>query len=201
MTYQTALGLVSVALSAVGYGHYFTSIVRGRTKPHLFSWLVWTIVLCIVFLAQLSRGAAAGAWATGASCVACAIIAVLTLSRGEKNITASDKAALAGALLIIPVWYGTRDPLWAVLMAIAIDALAYYPTFRKSYGKPYEESVFLYNVDIVKWIVALCALGSRSATTMLYPLFLIASDAALVVMILRRRAQAQAAARSDVFKM
>jgi hypothetical protein len=141
----------------------------------------------IVFLAQLSKGAGAGAWVTGFSAAACVLIAGLFVTRGEKNITKSDWLAFVGAIITIPVWYFTHDPLWAVILATAIDAMAYYPTFRKSYFKPYEENFFTYSMDTFKWIVALFALGNYSATTMLYPLFLLLANSALVSMILWRR--------------
>jgi hypothetical protein len=187
MSTQDFFGLLSVLCSAIGYGIYIKSIVRRRTKPHLFSWIVWTAVLAIVFLAQLSKGAGAGAWASGSSALACLIIALFGITRGEKNITPSDWIALAGGLTMIPVWYLTRDPLWVVVLAVAIDALAYYPTFRKSWFKPDEENPFLYAMDILKWLISFVAMSDYSLTTMLYPLFLIAANSALIGMICWRR--------------
>lgn len=187
MTYQDFLGYFSVAFAAVGYGSYIASILKKKTKPHLFSWGVWSLLMAIVFLAQVSKGAGAGAWVMGFSAAACLAIAVMAVKNGEKNITRSDWLALVGALITIPVWYATHDPFWAVVLATVIDGLAYYPTFRKSYGKPYEENVLTYTVDIFKWIVAFFALSDFSATTLIYPVFIFTSNCALVAMIMWRR--------------
>jgi len=184
---QNMIGLFSVLCAAIGYGSYIRSVLRNRTKPHLFSWGVWTLLMGIVFFAQMEKGAGAGGWVTGFSAAACLVIAILSITRGEKHITRSDWLALVGALITIPVWRITHDPLWAVILATAIDAMAYYPTFRKSYAKPYEENVPTYTIDTFKWIVALFALGSYSTTTMLYPLFLLGANSCLVGMILWRR--------------
>jgi hypothetical protein len=187
MTHQDFLGFFSVACASVGYGSYIRSILQKKTKPHLFSWGVWSLLMAIVFFAQVSKGAGAGAWVMGFSACCCLLITLMAIKNGEKNITKSDWLALAGALITIPVWYMTHDPLWAVLLATVIDGLAYYPTFRKSYGKPYEENVLTYSVDIFKWIVAFFALSDFSATTLIYPVFIFTSNCALVAMIMWRR--------------
>lgn len=184
---KQAFGLLSLVLSTVGYGGYIRSILNRRTRPHVFSWTVWAVLMGIVFLAQLSRGGAFGAWVTGYSAAACLAIAALSVKHGEKDITPGDWLAFGGALATIPAWYLTRDPLWAVMIATAIDALAYYPTFRKSYLKPHEENYFTYVMDILKWIAALFALGAYAPVTLIYPLFLMAANGALVATILLRR--------------
>lgn len=187
MVDKQTLGFISVALSAIGYGSYIRSIIQKRTKPHLFSWAVWAVLMVIVFLAQVSKGAAAGAWVTGFSAAACVVIAIFSVPFGEKHITRGDWLAFIGALITIPVWYFTNDPLWAVIIATLIDALAYYPTFRKSYAKPYEENAFTYTMDFLKWIFALFALGNYSLVTLFYPVFLLAANSSLVAMIIWRR--------------
>jgi len=80
-------GYLSVVFASVGYSTYIWSIVKGTTKPHAFSWGVWSILMAIIFFAQLSKGAAAGAWVTGYSAAICVVITVFAILRGEKNIT------------------------------------------------------------------------------------------------------------------
>lgn len=192
MTHHEVFGFVSVACAALGYGNYIRTVLIRQTKPHLFSWLVWGVVIGIICLAQLSKGAGAGAWATGFSSASCIVVAILAVTRGEKDITVSDWVAFAGAAAIIPVWHLTQNPLWAVILGSVIDALAYYPTYRKSYIKPFEENYLLYSLDIVKWMVAFFALGDYSATTLIYPIFCMVANGLLVAMILLRRAKVKA---------
>ncbi|HEU0117584.1 MAG TPA: hypothetical protein VFR09_03025 [Alphaproteobacteria bacterium] len=189
MSEKEYLGLLSIFLSLIGYGVYIRSIIRKVTKPHAFSWIIWSVLMGIVFFAQMSRGGGAGAWVTGASALMCCIISAGAIVRGEKNITRGDWLAFVGAALAIPVWYVTHDPLWAVVLSTCIDAMAYYPTFRKSWHKPFEENFVTYSMDTVKWTVALFALESYSPTTLIYPLFLMMANIALVSMILLRRGQ------------
>jgi hypothetical protein len=187
MSGKTILGLVSLALAGIGYGAYVLSVLRRRTRPHVFTWCTWTLVMGIAALAQLSGGAGAGGWVTAFSAVACLGIAVLALRHGDRNIARSDRLAFGAGLVIIPLWALSRNPLWAVVLASAIDAMAYYPTMRKSWLRPAEETWVTYSVDIVKWLFALSALKIYSAVTLIYPLFLLAANAGLIAIIVLRR--------------
>jgi hypothetical protein len=57
---------------------YFRDAVAGRTKPHVFSWLVWTITMGVVAGAQIAGGAGPGAWA--ALCAAGSNLAILVVA-------------------------------------------------------------------------------------------------------------------------
>ncbi len=187
MPSKELLGVLSIVCAIVSMSGYFWSIYKRRTKPHVFSWLVWGIVMSVVFFAQFNQGGGAGAWVTGFSAFIQFVVAGLAVFIGEKNITRGDWLAFIGALATIPLWYATKDPLSAVLLATAIDAFAYYPTFRKSWLKPYEENWFAYVVGALQWVPAMLALGSYSVTTMIYPACITTINLSLAGMLLVRR--------------
>lgn len=189
MTGKTIFGLVSVALAATGYTSYAVTVLRGRTRPHLFSWWIWGLVMAVAAAVQLTNGAGAGAWVTVFSAAACLAIALLSLRHGDRDIAPSDWVALAGALTILPVWAVTRNPLLAVVMASAIEWLGYYPTMRKSWRRPHQETAITYSLDLTKWLMSLWALTAYTAVTLIYPLALLAANTVLVTIILGRRAK------------
>lgn len=187
LEYKTILGIIAVAIGFVSYIPYFKDIFFGQTRPHVFSWFVWALLEGTAFFAQLSKGAGAGAWVTGTTAVLCFAVFVVSLSRGEKNFTGTDKLCLAGAILGIILWLATNNPLIAVILVSVTDFLGFVPTFRKSYYKPYEETAKLYAMSVLKLIFALLALKSFNATTALYPASLVLTNAAFVTMVLMRR--------------
>ena len=73
-----------------------------------------------------------------------------------------------------------------ILISI-VDCFAIYPTFRKTYLKPYEENLFSWSIDLIKFILQLFALKSFNLTTALFPIVIIVNDAALTAMIILRR--------------
>ena len=188
MTDKAILGLISVALAAIGYTSYAVTVLRGRTRPHILSWWIWGLVMAVAGAVQITNGAGAGAWVTAFSAAACLAIALLSLRHGDRKFAATDWAALAAALMIIPVWAATSDPLLAVVMASAIEWLGYIPTMRKSWQRPHEETSITYSLDLAKWMMSLGALTTWSVVTLIYPLALLAANALLVTIILGRRA-------------
>ena len=185
---KDAFGLLSLLLSIVSYVPYLRSIFAANTKPHAFTWLVWGAVMAIAFVAQLTGRAGAGSWATGLSAAFCLAIGVIALFRGEKHITRGDWIALITTLAAIPLWAATSDPLWSVLLVTGIDAVAYYPTFRKSWTKPDEELASKYVLTVVRYVFSLLALERYTIVTTIYQLVSILMEAGIVVMLLWRRA-------------
>jgi hypothetical protein len=188
VTLKDIFGLLSLTIAIVSYVPYFRSIFVANTKPHAFTWLVWGTVMAIAFFAQLSDKAGAGSWGTGLSAAFCLGIGIVALFRGEKHITRGDWIAFLTTFLAIPLWVVTSDPLWSVLLVTGIDAVAYYPTFRKSYAKPDEELAFKYVLTVIRYLFSLLALEHYTVVTSVYQFVSIFMEIGIVIMLLWRRA-------------
>ena len=187
MTATVLYGFLSVALLALSRAVYFTSIFRGRTKPHAFSWLIWAAISIIGFAAQFAEGAGPGSWARGFSAVTCAMLAVLGYFKGEKNITRGDWLTLLAALSAVPLWIITKTPVWSVIIVCIIDITGYFPTVRKSWHKPDDESSSSYFIATLCAFFSLFAIEHYTVSTWLYPALLVFSNSALAVYLLIRR--------------
>src|SRR5690606_9865601 len=154
----------ATAFGLMGYVVYLKDVFWGRTKPHAFSWLLWSLLASIGFFAQVSEGAGAGAWVTGMTAAMCLLIALIGAFSGKDHIMKIDLYCFIGALLGIVVWRLTNDPLTAVLIVSVIDALAFTPTFRKAYFKPYEETASAFTFSTFKWALGIIALESFNLT-------------------------------------
>lgn len=185
--YKIILALLATLIGLIGYIPYFRDIFKGTTKPHVFSWFIWSLLTGIAFAAQVVEGAGPGAWVTGFTAVVCSAVAVLAFSKGEKEITKSDWVCLVLALLGIALWLVTDNPLTAVIVVTITDALAFIPTFRKTYFKPHEETLTEYALAAVKFFISIIALESLTLSTWLYPASLVIMNGAFVVMALIRR--------------
>ena len=181
------LGWFSLVVATLAEIRYFHTIFQGKTKPHAFSWLVWAIAAATVFFSQDVSGAGPGAWATGLTAVVSFVVFTFALIKGENLITRLDWLSLLGALVAILLWYVTKDPLWAVALLSIIDALGFYPTFRKSWNKPEEESALAYGLAACKYVVALLALENVNLTTVLFPASVVLTNSTFVAMVLWRK--------------
>ena len=187
MTEKEILGGLSVVLGLVCYAVYIWGIYKGSTKPHLFTWLIWSILISITFSVQVVENAGPGSWHIGMSAMMNFFIVGVSFFRGEKNITRSDWVAFIIALSAIPVWKMTGNPLWAIIIVSMIDAAAYYPTFRKSWMKPWEEPALAYFIGMVQFSISLFALERVAFTTALYPAVVAALNFTMVFLLLWRR--------------
>ena len=71
------LSAAAIALTFIAFFPYIRSIQQGKTRPHAFSWVIWSCCTFIVFLAQLSDKGGAGAWPIGVSGIITIYVAIL----------------------------------------------------------------------------------------------------------------------------
>jgi len=187
--YHVVFAVLGSALGLVSFLFYFKDIFRGITKPHIFTWIIWTLLTGLTSLIQFSEGGGAGAWVAGVESLSCLGVAILAYSRGEKNITRVDWICFGGALAATAVWLLAEQPLVAVLLVISADVLGFAPTFRKSYTKPHEETVSMYTLSASHWIFSIIALQAFTLTTVLYPAVISLLDLTLVATLFIRRRQ------------
>jgi hypothetical protein len=82
---------------------------------------------------------------------------------------------------------GDGQPLWSVALLCLIDGAAFYPTFRKSWGKPREEPLLPYLFGAAGAAVSIAALGRVDFITAAYPAFLAGINVVFVGMLFLRR--------------
>ena len=182
------LSAAAIALTFAMFVPYIRSIRLGRTKPHVFSWLIWALGTFVVFLAQLADSAGVGAWPIGVSGLITAYVAVLAYGKkADTAITRTDWAFLLAALAALPCWYLSSDPLWAVVILTGLDLAGFGPTFRSAYFRPYAERMGFYSLGALRNGLSILALEHYSLTTVLFPAAVGVACAALVVMVAYRR--------------
>lgn len=180
------IATIAAILAVIGNVPYLVDVVRGRVKPHAYTWFVWTIVSATVFFGQLMKGAGVGAIPTAAAEIFTLIIFLLSLKYGFKDIKRIDTVFLVLALAGVVPWVLTQDPTISVAIAVAIDVIAFIPTLRKTWTEPRTESPTLFAVNVVRHILALFALEAYNIATMLHSIAMIVTNSIMTVFTLRR---------------
>ena len=188
MFYKEIFSAIAIALTFIEFYPYIRSIMRGDTKPHMFSWIIWGTTTFVVFLAQLDDGGGVGAWPIGVSGGITIFVAITAyIKRTDVTITTTDWVFFISAMSSLPFWYFTSDPLWAVVILTTVDILGFGPTVRKSYSQPYSESLPFFTIVTVRNLIVILALENYSITTVLFPAAVAAACILLMVMIMYRR--------------
>ncbi len=172
MDIKVILGAVAAVLALFSSYLYIKDILRGNTKPHTYTWLIWAIVTVIAFCGQWVSGGGPGSWATGVAAIVTIATLLLSLhgNYGTKDITNFDKVCLVLAVVSILPWLLTDSVLWSVLLATFIDLIAFFPTMRKTWHAPQSESLGSMYADAVKHALSTFSMSSYSLVTVIYPL-------------------------------
>ena len=187
MSPKEIIGGLAVMVGMIAQGLYLWHIFRRTIKPHIFSWVIWGLLGLIGFAAQVAANAGPGCWAMGVSSALCLVIASAGLFYGEKSITRGDWICFILLLSAIPAWMATNNPLWAVIIVSAIDTGAFYPTFRKSWMAPHQESAASFLLYALQTFLSLGALENFTWTTALYPATILTMNIILTSTLLYRR--------------
>ncbi|MCK5395337.1 MAG: hypothetical protein KAJ32_05055 [Gammaproteobacteria bacterium] len=188
MFYKEILSVIAIALTFMAFYPYIRSIIRGDTKPHVFSWVIWGSTTFVVFLAQLEGKGGVGAWPIGVSGGITIFVAVIAyIKKADISITKIDWLFFVSAMSSLPFWYFTSDPLWAVVILTTVDVLGFGPTVRKTYSYPYSESLLFFMLFAVRNIIVIFALEYYSVTTVLFPAVIAVACIALMTMMVYRR--------------
>lgn len=184
------LSAIGIVLTIAGFVPYVLGIVKGRVRPHMFSWLIWGITTLLVFIAQLQDGGGIGAWPIGVSGLTTLVVALLAyMNRADTTVTQTDWLFLFLALSSLPVWYVTANPLWAVVILTSVDLLGFGPTYRQVWHRPWSDSIMFFTLLAARNLLVLIALENYSVTTMLFPAAIgLASLGLIVILVTRRRA-------------
>lgn len=180
---KEALGVLAVVLAFACYAPYIWDTLRGRTKPHLFTYLIWAIVPVVVFAGQIAAGAGPGAWTTGAMALLALVVLVLSFTHGTKDVTKLDLVFLIAAFAAIVPWYLTHNPTLSITLATIIDICAFAPTIRKTLNDHTSENLLSWVLNAARNAVAILALATFTFATVVFPLALLVMSLAVVGII------------------
>jgi len=185
---KTILSLIAIGLTFIGYVPYIRSVLKNQTKPHLYSWLIWSLDSFIIFALQITHGAGPGSFVTFAAGILTVTVLILTFfNKGKRDITDTDKVFSVLALIALFIWLFANQPLISAILIVTVDILGFLPTIRKSWHKPHTENVPFYAINTLRFAIAVAALQNYTIITMLYPGIWFVGNALFTVMLAMRR--------------
>lgn len=187
MEVKFLLGILAAALAIAAYVPYLRSVFSGRTKPHIYTWLIWTLTTGTAAVATWYGGGNFGSLSLFAGSALAFAVFLLSFRYGTTDITKGDTATLIAALLAILLWWQMQNPLLAVFTVSAIDALGYLPTYRKLWNAPWSEDLRAWIVTAVGNLFALAALSEYNLLTVTYLAVLFTGNSLLIILSMARR--------------
>lgn len=185
------IGGIAVFLTFAAYVPYYRDIIRGKTHPHVYSWSLWGLLTVLLVALQIKGGAGAATWVTATAGLLCIGVIVLSLKSGKKDITTSDTIVAILGLIAIGFWLIADQPVTSIILVIVADALAFIPTIRKSWHKPYTETLSLYVTNALRFFLALAAVETYTFLAASWIVFWATGNAMFAIMLIIRRKQVE----------
>jgi hypothetical protein len=185
------MNLFSIAcssLSAIGGVYvgvpYVLSILSGKTKPHQFTWIIFSLVNGIIVVSQYIAGARLSDLIYLAFFIESLSYVALSFKYGVRNTSKYDLALFSLALLTIILWITTRNNLIAIFLSIAIDTLATTMLILKVHRYPGSEPLWLWGIGTISVTFnCLSLLVHPLGVIYIRPLYSFISDLAVVAAI------------------
>ena len=108
------LGLLAGLVGVADTVPYVRDTVRGKTRPHRGTWLIWGVLAVAACVSQRADGASWSLVLCASQAVLTAVVFALAIRHGEGGVTAFELSVMAVACAGIAGWVLAREPLVAV---------------------------------------------------------------------------------------
>lgn len=188
MEKEVIFSLISSFIYIIWIFPYWRDVLRKRTIPHPFSFLVWLIITGFNSYILLINHEYL-AFIPG--CISCLFLLFWTVygfyAFRKIRINWFDYFCITLSILFLIYYFLWRNITNAVILSAIIDFLAFLPTFKKGWIQPWTETNVLYFFSAVGNIFALLALIGPSFETSLFWLYLVIANLVFFIMVILRR--------------
>lgn len=181
--------IIGVILTFVGHVPYIKDVLDGKTRPHVYTWFVWSLLTFILFALQVSDQAGPGAYVTLAAGLVSFFIFFLGMRQGKKDITKMDTLLLVTALFGLTLWLFAKQATFSTILLVSVDLIAFLPTVRKSWSTPDSETAKTYSMNAFRHGLSVFALERYTIVTALFPIAWAIVNGLFVLFLVVRRSQ------------
>ncbi|MFA6252035.1 MAG: hypothetical protein WCX74_01405 [Candidatus Paceibacterota bacterium] len=187
MDIKIIFSVIATFIGVIAFIPYLKDIFSLKTKPHIYTWLIWILTQGTAVVGILYGGGDWGALNLIVGLFFLIIVLFFSLRYGTKNITKGDTIILVLALIAVLIWWQLKQPLISVFMVSVIDTIGYFPSFRKSYQEPWSETLITWFLFAMSNIFAVLALKEYNLLTLTYLASITIANCALFLICYFRR--------------
>ncbi|MES3031653.1 MAG: hypothetical protein V4699_00210 [Patescibacteria group bacterium] len=180
---------VAVLLNLVGQLWYIRGIIKGHAKPNLVSWFMWMLAPFIGVFFQLKAGVGLSVlpiFMAGFGSLTVIFVALFTKNAIWK-INSFDLLCGAISLMALILYILTHNLELSIIFAILSDALAFIPTYIKSWKYPESESVAGYSWCIPANIIGLLVIKDWSFAIYSFGVYFVVANIVEILILYRKK--------------
>jgi hypothetical protein len=184
MIYES-LAIISGLIAVGVYVPYAVDIWCGRVLPARSTRIMLTIVIIIVLLQQQALGGSLILAVTIGEAIGTLGILAISITRGVGGLSRVELLCYGLLIVDIGIWWLTNNALLALHLSILADSIAFAPTLIKTWRLPRSETPLFYIGGSLAPILSIIAGSSYSYQVIVFPLYLVIINLALVVIMYR----------------
>jgi hypothetical protein len=166
---------------------YIRDTLRGSTRPHRGTWMIWSSLAVVVCLSQRADGASWSLLMAATQAVLTTLIFLLAIRRGEGGVSAAERLMIAIAASGVVAWIVADQPIVATACVVAADLLGAAMMAPKAYRDPHSETLSTFALASVAGALATGAVGSADPALLLYPAYFCLVNGTIALLIHERR--------------
>lgn len=168
MNTKIIISILATIIGVISFFPYLKDVFKLKTKPHLYTWLIWSITQGTAVFGILYGGGGWGVLNLLVGTLLVLLVLILSFKYGSKDIILSDKIILIIAVSSIIIWWKLNQPIFSIIMVSLIDFIGYIPSFRKTYKDPWSETSITWLFFSLSNILAILSIEKYSILTTCY---------------------------------
>jgi hypothetical protein len=185
------LGMLAGAIGSADAIPYVRDVLRGSTRPHRGTWLIWSVLAIVALLSQRADGASWSLLLVAGQAVLTGAIFLLAIRRGEGGVTPGELALIGLAGAGVVGWLVAGEPVVATICVVAADLIGLALMVPKTWRDPGSETLVTYALASLAGALAAGAVGELDASLLLYPVYYCLGNAAIALLIVSRAGSAR----------
>src|SRR3954471_22976285 len=181
------LGVLAGLLGIADTVPYVRDTLRGSTRPHRGTWLIWGVLAIVVSSSQHADGAS---WSLimpiAQAALTCTVFA-LAIRRGVGGVSTGEALLIGLAAAGVACWALAEEPLVATACVVGADLVGVGLMVPKTYSAPASETLATFALASLAGALAAAAVAEPDPALLLYPVYFCLANAAVAALIVRRR--------------
>jgi hypothetical protein len=179
------LGALAAVVGIADTLPYARDTLRRATRPHRGTWLIWSVLAVVAFLAQRADGASWSAVMCGVQALMNGAVFALAIRHGSGTLTRGERLLLLFAAAGVAGWMVAGDPLIATGFVVVADLIAVGMMLPKSWCDPGSETLSTFAGASLSGAFAAGAAGT--ASLLVYPVYYCLVNGGVALMLWSRR--------------
>jgi hypothetical protein len=181
------LGILAGLIGVADTIPYVRDIIRGSTRPHRGTWLIWGVLAIVVCLSQRADGASWSLIMAATQAVVTSLIFLLAIRHGEGGVSTADLVLIGIAGGGVIGWIVADEPIVATICVVAADLIGCALMLPKTYRDPGSETLATFAFASLGGALAAGAVGVVDVSLLIYPIYYVAANGAIALLIVQRR--------------